>query len=105
MELRREAAQQVTLRTKAEERALEAEQTTAGLQVSLEKERTMRKAAERALRVAENARDAAEQLIRELSKAPPVQRGRVSKTAMQPEPEPIKWWLAPAPTGTRSRRH
>jgi hypothetical protein len=75
------------------------------LQNPLEIELCNGTAAERALRLTENARDAAEQLIRELSKAPPVQRGRVSKTAMQPEPEPIKWWLTPAPKVGWSRRH
>jgi len=103
-ELESEAAQQATLRRETEERAVQAEQAKAGLQASIEKERTARKAAENALRLAEEARNTAERLMRELSKAPPAHRSRASKAVTEPEPEPIKWWLAPASVGTRSRR-
>jgi hypothetical protein len=103
-DLRRKAAQQAALRVEAEAWVRQAEQAVTGLQASLEKERTARKAAEKALRLAEEARDAAERLVRDLAKAAPVPRGRAAKTDTKPEPKPIKWWLAPAPTTNRSRR-
>jgi len=103
-ELESEVAQQAAFLREAEERALQAEQAKTDLQASFEKERAARKAAEKTLRLAEEARDTAERLVRELSKASPARRGQGAKAVVEPEPEPIKWWLAPAPTGTRSRR-
>jgi hypothetical protein len=102
--LKGKAAQQAALRAEVEERVRQAEQAVAGLQDSLEKERTARKAAEKALHLAEDARDAAERLVRELSKAPPAQRSRAAKADTKSEPKPIKWWLASAPTTNQSRR-
>jgi hypothetical protein len=104
-ELRSEVARQAALRLEAEERALRTEQAIADLRDSLETERTARKAADKALQLAKKARDAAEQLVWEPSKAAPVHRGRAAKVGIEPEPEPVKWWLAPASTAIRSRRH
>jgi hypothetical protein len=102
-DLRNEAAQQAALRHEAEARALQAEQVMAGLQDDLEKERTARKRAEKALRLAEQARTATERRVRELLKAPPVHHGWSAKAAVEPKPEPVKWWLTPVPTASRSQ--
>jgi len=104
-DLRSKAAQQVALWSEAEAWVRQAEQTVAGLQDRLEKERTARKAAEKALRLAEKARDAAERLARDLAKPPPVHRGWAAKADTKPEAKPVKWWLASAATTNRSRRH
>ncbi len=104
-DLRSEVAQQAARRREAEEQVRQAEQAIAGLQDSLEQERIARKKAEKALQLAEKARDAADRLVRELSKALPVRRGWATNADTAPEPEPIKWWLAPAPKASRSRRH
>ena len=103
-DLRGKAAQQAALWREAEERVWQAEQTVAGLQDRLEKERTARKAAEKALRLAEEARGAAERLARDLAKAPPVHRGQSAKADTKPAPKPVKWWLASAATTDQSRR-
>jgi cell division septum initiation protein DivIVA len=104
-DLRNKAAQQAALWSEAEEQVRQAEQTVAGLQDHLETERTARKAAEKALRLAEEARDAAERLARDLAKPPPVQRGWAAKAGTELKAKPVKWWLASAATTNRSRRH
>jgi chromosome segregation ATPase len=104
-DLRSKAAQQAALRDEAKERVWQAGQAVAGLQDRLETERTARKAAEKALRLAEEARGAAERLARDLAKASPVHRGRAAKADTKPEAKPVKWWLASAVTTNRSRRH
>ena len=106
------------------EQARAAERIVQTCQEQLAEERQARKNAEKALRIAETARDAAEQLVRTLSEeipaprqaaqpAPrprvvaerdvavvPVRRGRVPETVAA-EPEPVKWWLNTKPTGKK----
>jgi len=99
-----------------------AEQGAASCQEQLADERHARKAAEKALRVSESARETAEQLVRALSdESPPAPRriepaGRpgakpevVAAAARRPsapntpvaEPEPVKWWLNPKSAAKR----
>lgn len=106
-----------------------AEQQAQAWQEQLTDERHIRKAAEKALRFAESARDTAEQLVRTLSEetlAAPSQprfepvrrprvvaepeivalaprRGRPPAVAVVPEtePEPVKWWLNTKPAGKK----
>lgn len=97
-----------------------AEQTARDCQDQLAEERLARKAAEKALRAAESARDTAEQLIRALSeeqvtpqRAEPVRRPRSEpevaaavRRQHTPEPpaeapEPVKWWLNTKPAPKR----
>jgi hypothetical protein len=98
-----------------------AEQVSVSCQDQLAAERHERKTTERALRVAEAARDEAERLVRTLSEGTPVDRP--VDTARRPhvepevaaatsrrtraadvqatEPEPVKWWLTAKPTSKR----
>jgi hypothetical protein len=115
----------------SEERLLEVlEQTRAAehnahsLQEQLTDERHSRKAAEKALRIAETARDTAEQLVRTLSEEMPAPRRSVPQQrrasivaepeivaitsrrsrppeAVSAEPEPVKWWLNVKPAGKK----
>jgi hypothetical protein len=105
-----------------------AEQTAQSFQEQLLDEREARRAAEKGLRIAETARDAAEQLVRTLSEQPveiarvePIRRRRLPQAepeivevvarhrrvtgAVAPEPvvepEPVKWWLNTKPAGKR----
>jgi chromosome segregation ATPase len=98
------------------EQALAAERNANLYHEQLADERQARKIAEKALRVAEAARDAAEELVRTLSEEPPAPRrtigsSRRSRATIEPEivavaarrgrqpeaasmePEPVKWWL------------
>jgi DNA primase len=132
--LRRERESRIQLRAEtdaseqqlqeAQERTKTAERAAHACQEELIDERHARKVAEKALRVAESARDTAEQLVRTLSEEPaaprlaePPRRGRPpqaepevveaaarsrrTSTAMTPEPEPVKWWLNTKPAGKR----
>jgi hypothetical protein len=112
----------------AQQEAQTAARTAQSFQEQLTDERHARKVTEKTLRVAESARDAAEQLVRTLSEdsaepklAEPSRRGRpprpepevveaaarlrrVTFTApSEPltEPEPVKWWLNTKPVGKR----
>jgi DNA primase len=112
----------------AHEQAQTAERAAHTCEEELIDERHARKLAEKALRLAESARDSAEQLVRTLSEesagprfAEPVRRGRPpqaepevveaatrsrrSTVAITPEPqaepEPVKWWLNTKPAGKR----
>jgi hypothetical protein len=112
----------------AQEQLQAAEHAAQSYQAQLSDERQARRAAEKALRVAESARDAAEQLVRALSeqaaepkRAEPPRRGRpplVEPEAIEVavrrrranvvvvpepvvEPEPVKWWLNTKPVGKR----
>jgi hypothetical protein len=99
-----------------------AEQAAVVYQDQLADERQGRRAAEKALRASEAAREAAEQLVRTLSAEPPApsrpeptrrQRAEPEVTASpvprwQPvpevavtEPEPVKWWLNAKPVPKR----
>ena len=107
-----------------------AEQQAQAYQDQLADERHARKAAEKALRATEAARDAAEQLVRTLSEETPapspppvriepvrrqrtvaepevvavaVRRGRPPAVVVVPEaePEPVKWWLNTKPAGKK----
>ena len=107
----------------AQSQARSAEASTASFQDQLAEERHARRTAEKALKVAEAARDAAEQLVRALSEeapaprpaeparrprtetgaptvAAPVRRQRVPEVAAV-EPEPVKWWLTAKPAAKR----
>jgi hypothetical protein len=115
LQLGEERLQEALVRTEA------AEQTAASWQDQLADERHARKVAEKALRAAEVARDAAEQLVRTLSEETPSPRRKeptrrpqaepevVAATSRRPnvpqapaaEPEPVKWWLNPKPTAKR----
>jgi hypothetical protein len=113
-----------TLREQLDEalaQARTAEQGSAAWQDQLADERHARKNIERALRVAEAARDEAERLVRTLSQESPAPRR--SETARRPhvepevaaaasrrsraadvptaEPEPVKWWLTTKPATKR----
>jgi hypothetical protein len=105
-----ERVQEVLLQARA------AERTVYLCQEQLAEERLVRKTAEKALRLAESAKDAAEQLVQTLSEkgpalrhappqsrrprvvtepevvAVPTRRGR-TPYAVAAEPEPVKWWL------------
>lgn len=88
----------------------------AALQTQLHDEKAERKAAEKALRAAEDARETAERLVRVLSEEEAEGAGvttlasrRTAKAAVKPaarvvedeqEPEPVKWWLS-GPTAKR----
>jgi hypothetical protein len=106
-----------------------AEQQAHIFQEQLADERQARKAAEKALRVTEAARDAAEKLVQTLSeearttpppppRVEPVHRARVvaepevvaaaprrgrppAVAVPEPDPEPVKWWLNTKPTGKK----
>jgi hypothetical protein len=98
-----------------------AEQGSASWQDQLADEHHARKTAERALRVAEAAREEAEKLVRTLSEEPPAPRrteiarrphvepevaaaaSRRSRAAdvASVEPEPVKWWLTTKPAVKR----
>ena len=92
-------------KNEAEERAWHAEKVLAGLQDSFEQERAARIRAERVLHLAEEAGAAAKRRLQELSQASPAPYPRSTTPEAAPKPEPVKWWLAPAPAATRSRRH
>jgi len=109
----------------AEDRAEATELAANEHQEALADERQARKVVEKALRAAEAARDAAQQLVRTLSedesasaRTDPPARHRasdepdvVAATAKrsrpatgvetEPEPEPVKWWLNPKPATKR----
>jgi dTMP kinase len=70
-ELKREMAQGATIRHQAEERLQKAEQQVSSLQGAITHERSAHKAADEALRRADEARKAAERLALELSASPP----------------------------------
>jgi DNA primase len=99
-----------------------AEQAVQCYENQLADERHARKAAERALKVSESARETAEQLVRALSEETPgphrVEATRrplaepeviAATTSRRPrapeapavEPEPVKWWLNSKPAGKR----
>jgi chromosome segregation ATPase len=128
--LRREREAASQLRTDAhawearlEEAASQAratEQAMALCQDQLAEERLGRRNAEKALRAAESAREAAEQLVRALSedapqRSEPSHRVRAETEAAAPaqsrrqrmpelpliEPEPVKWWLTTKPAAKR----
>jgi hypothetical protein len=104
-----------------------AEHAAASCQEQLADERNARKAAEKAARAAEIARDSAEQLVRTLSEETPAPRRAettrrprvdpevVVATAATPsrrhrapetpasEPEPVKWWLNTKPVTNKRR--
>jgi DNA repair exonuclease SbcCD ATPase subunit len=97
-----------------------AEHSAASWQDQLADERHARKAIEKALRIAESARDEAERLVRALSEEAPAARRteaprrphvepEVAAAARRPrlpevptaEPEPVKWWLNAKPAAKR----
>jgi hypothetical protein len=98
-----------------------AEQGALSWQDQLADERNARKSTEKALRIAEAAREEAERLVHALSDEPPAPRrieaprrphiepevvavaSRRPRTAELPaaEPEPVKWWLNPKPAAKR----
>jgi hypothetical protein len=100
-----------------------AEQASASWQDQMSDERHARRSAEKALRLAEAARDEAERLVRALSEDAPAPAPRrsesVRRSHVEPEvvtaparrsrvveqlaaePEPVKWWLNPKPTAKR----
>jgi hypothetical protein len=99
-----------------------AEQAAASYEHQLAAERHERKAAERALKASEFAREKAEQLVRALSEEAPATRqmeptrrprsepevvaATISRRPRVPEipaaePEPVKWWLNPKPGAKR----
>jgi hypothetical protein len=103
------------------EQAREAERFAGEYQDQLVEEREARKAADKALRVADSAREAAEQMVRSLSEEASVpRRTEVSRrrrveaevvpvTSKRPraaevpavDPEPVKWWLNTKPVNKR----
>jgi hypothetical protein len=129
--LRRERDAVAQLRADAQPRAerlqealaqtREAEQAAVLWQNQLDAERQARRTAEKALRVSETAREAAEQLVRALSEevpaprqAEPLRRPSIDSetTAVTTrrqrvpdlqavEPEPVKWWLTIKPAAKR----
>jgi hypothetical protein len=105
------------------EQARAAERHAQVCQEQLADERHARRNAEKALRIAEAARDSAEQLVRTLSEempaarqplpprqprivpepevlAIPARRGR-APDPVAAEPEPVKWWLNTKPAGKK----
>jgi hypothetical protein len=110
------------------EQARTAEHSVQVCQDQLEEERLARKAADKALRAAQAARESAEELIRKLSEEAPAahrapqqsprspvvaepevvitaitttkRRGRPAHSAVA-EPEPVKWWLNTKPAGKK----
>jgi hypothetical protein len=97
-----------------------AEQAVTSYEHQLADERHARKAAEKALRSSESARETAEQLVRALSEEAPrrmepprrprsepeVVAATISRRPRIPElpaaePEPVKWWLNPKPGAKR----
>ncbi len=98
-----------------------AEQAASSWQDQLADERQARKSAEKALKVAEAAREEVERLVRALSEDPPAPRRpeptrrvrvepevvaappRRARAVEAPaaEPEPVKWWLNSKPVGKR----
>ena len=108
----------------AQEQARAADRNALAYQDQLAEERHARKAAEKALRGAEDAREAAEQLVRALSEEAPApqrvpeptrrtrvvaepevvavtaRRGR-SPEVVVAEPEPVKWWLNTKSSGKK----
>lgn len=114
----------------AQARAEAAEASASEYDDVLADERQARKALEKSLRAAEAARDTAEQLVRTLSQETPPASTPVRPAPPQPtiepkimvvprkrgrppgpravvvpeaEPEPVKWWLAPAKTAVKRR--
>jgi hypothetical protein len=105
----------------AESQSRASEQAALSWQDQLNDERLARRTAEKAIRVAEAAREAAERLVRTLSEeAPPPRRAEVvRRPAVEPEvstvvtrrsggaevaasePEPVKWWLNQKPSAKR----
>ena len=114
-QLRGEAISRDEQLREALEQARAAELLACGYQEQLLDERNGRRAAEKALRAAESARDAAELLVRNLSEETPAPRrqrpasetfGAPGKTQRLPEPpavepEPVKWWLNAKPASKR----
>jgi hypothetical protein len=111
-----ERIQEALAQTRAAEQALTLCQDQIG------EERQGHRAAEKALRASEVAREAAEQLVRALSEeapaerrpepprrprlnteaaASPAPRRQRAVEAASAEPEPVKWWLNPKPTVKR----
>lgn len=117
--LRQVATSHAEALREAEERAEAAEQAREDLREELAEERRQRKTAERALRESEEARADAEELLAErLAEDDAAPRGaktakpaiaRVLPRRVKPvpevvadvEPEPVKWWLTPAPAAKR----
>jgi hypothetical protein len=106
----------------AQAQARIAEQAAASWQDQLADERHARKSTEKALRLAETAREEAERLARALSEETPAPRRNESarRPHVEPEvvaaaasrrpraveapavdPEPVKWWLNPKPAAKR----
>ncbi len=115
------------LLTEAHEQIRVLEESLETVESALAEERAARQAAETSQRFAEEARDNAERLLQELTNAAeldlprapsapatgrtvvrrdkelgagPVGRNRTAPVA-EAEPEPVKWWLLPAPTAKR----
>jgi hypothetical protein len=112
----------------AQARASDADHASSDFEHVVAEERQARRALEKSLRAAEAAREAAETLVRSLSEdvpvvvsAPrPVERAPEPVVALAPkkrgrpqivrqpllpelEPEPVKWWLAPAKPAAKRR--
>jgi hypothetical protein len=109
----------------AQEQLRTAERNALTYQEQLADERHARKAVEKALRGAESAREAAEQLVQALSEEAPAARRRAAEPVRRPrvvvepevvaatarrgrapevvvaEPEPVKWWLNTKSTGKK----
>jgi hypothetical protein len=96
----------------AETRASDIEEDMRAMRAELTEERRARKLAERLLR--EATEEAAPAVPYEIAAAPrlrdpieriPARRGRPPTIHAEPEvePEPVKWWLLPAKTGTKRR--
>jgi hypothetical protein len=106
--------EQGSRRQDLEDRLKAAQRELQGAQTELQEERAKRKALEKSLRAAEEARETAERLVRVLSeedaegdKVTPFKQRRPAKGAAparkteEPEAEPVKWWLNPQATRRR----
>jgi hypothetical protein len=110
--LKEELAAAAERLVEAESRAGDTEEDLRVVRAELTEERRARKLAERLLREAtEEAAPAAAYEIAAVPRQPepieriPARRGRppAVHNAPEVEPEPVKWWLLPAKTGTRRR--
>ena len=114
-QLRAEAVSRDEQLRDALEQARAAEHVASAHQEQLLDERNGRRTAEKALRAAEAARDAAELLVRNLSQETPAPRrsrpsgdglaapAKSQRSSEVPavEPEPVKWWLNAKPASKR----
>jgi hypothetical protein len=112
---RAELAEQSARHQAAEEQVRTLQRELTALHSALDDERAQRRVLEKSLRAAEDAREAAERLVRVLSEeegaataatTPTTRRAR-KVSAKEPvvledqDPEPVKWWLNPPTTKRR----